>query len=189
MNKLISGIVAIGIYFAFIFLILLYYNVHKQKAKNYVEENSNRVTVTLVNSDKTVFNKRSKINIPKKPVPKHQTENKAHHAITPIPVPIPKRDKIKSNAPSKKEILAKKRAKREKLRKAKREKLAKKRKEEAKKKREAQKLARLEKIKKEREEKKKKKKRKSAKSLFASIKTKERPKKEHKRLKRYTKAE
>ncbi len=69
MNKITSGILAVCIYLGVIFLILLYYNVHKIKSKNYVEKNSNRITVTLVNSDKTVFNRSSKISIPKKPTP------------------------------------------------------------------------------------------------------------------------
>jgi len=68
-GKLFSGLVALGIYLGLIFLVLYFYNIHKIKAKNYVEKNSNRVTVTLVNSDKTVFNKSSKISTPNKPTP------------------------------------------------------------------------------------------------------------------------
>ncbi|MBD3793891.1 MAG: cell envelope integrity protein TolA [Campylobacterales bacterium] len=67
-GKLYSGVAAIGIYLLLIFIVLYYYNVHAQKAKNYVEKNSNRVTVTLVNSDKTVFNRSDEVNKPKKPV-------------------------------------------------------------------------------------------------------------------------
>ena len=78
MNKITSGILAVCIYLGVIFLILLYYNVHKIKSKNYVEKNSNRITVTLVNSDKTVFNRSSKISIPKKPTPINR-----HHLIKP----------------------------------------------------------------------------------------------------------
>ncbi|SFV69517.1 M-like protein [hydrothermal vent metagenome] len=67
--KLFSGFVALAIYLGLIFLVLYFYNIHKTKAKNYVEKNSNRVTVTLVNSDKTVFNKSSKVSTPHKPKP------------------------------------------------------------------------------------------------------------------------
>jgi len=115
MNKLTSGILAIGIYLSLIFLILLYYNIHEKKAKNYVEKNSNRITVTLVNSDKTVFNRSSKHSTPTKPIRVHHPikHNKPH--ITP---PKPKmlrhhiKPKIKEpkkiHTPTKKEIEAKK---------------------------------------------------------------------------------
>ena len=69
-GKVISGFVALAIYLSIIFMVLFFYNIHKTKAKNYVEKNSDRVTVTLVNSDKTVFNKSEKISTPNKPVPK-----------------------------------------------------------------------------------------------------------------------
>ena len=68
-GKLFSGLAALAIYLGLIFLVLYFYNIHKTKAKNYVEKNSNRVTVTLVNSDKTVFNKSSKVSTPNKPTP------------------------------------------------------------------------------------------------------------------------
>jgi len=68
-GKLFSGLAALAIYLGLIFLVLYFYNIHKTKAKNYVEKNSDRVTVTLVNSDKTVFNKSSKISTPNKPTP------------------------------------------------------------------------------------------------------------------------
>lgn len=68
-GKLVSGIAALAIYLSLIFLVLYFYNIHQTKAKNYVEKNSDRVTVTLVNSDKTVFNKSEKVSTPKKPVP------------------------------------------------------------------------------------------------------------------------
>ncbi len=100
MNKITSGILAIGIYLGIVFLILLYYNVHKIKSKNYVEKNSDRVTVTLVNSDKTVFNRNSKISIPKKIVPKHHSRNR-HHIVKPI---SPKHI-VKPKTPYKKEIV------------------------------------------------------------------------------------
>ena len=80
-GKLVSGIAALAIYLSLIFLVLYFYNIHETKAKNYVEKNSDRVTVTLVNSDKTVFNKKSKTSNHKKPIPKK---------LAPI-VPIPKK--------------------------------------------------------------------------------------------------
>jgi len=69
-GKLVSGIAALVIYLSLIFLVLYFYNIHQTKAKNYVEKNSDRVTVTLVNSDKTVFNRKDKMSNPKKPAPK-----------------------------------------------------------------------------------------------------------------------
>jgi len=82
-NKLVSsGLVAFSIYIGLIFLILLYYNVHAIKAKNFVEKNADRVTVTLVNSDKTVFNKSAKESSPTKPKP--------------LPTPIPTYCKTRS---------------------------------------------------------------------------------------------
>jgi len=68
-GKLISGIAAFAIYMSLIYIVLYFYNNHQVKAKNYVEKNSDRVTVTLVNSDKTVFNKKDKVTEPKKPIP------------------------------------------------------------------------------------------------------------------------
>ena len=68
-GKVVSGFVALAIYLGLIFTVLFFYNIHKTKAKNYVEKNADRVTVTLVNSDKTVFNKSSKISTPKIPTP------------------------------------------------------------------------------------------------------------------------
>ena len=67
-GKLVSGLVALLIYLTIIFVVLYFYNIHQTKAKNYVEKNANRVTVTLVNSDKTVFNRSDKVSTPKKPV-------------------------------------------------------------------------------------------------------------------------
>jgi len=67
--KLFSGFIALVIYLGLIFLVLYFYNIHKSKARNYVEKNSNRVTVTLVNSDKTVFNKSSKVSTHNRPKP------------------------------------------------------------------------------------------------------------------------
>jgi len=159
MNKLISGIIAIGIYLGLLFLILLYYNVHERKARNYVNKNSNRVTVTLVNSDKTVFNRSSKHSTPTKPLRVHHPIKHNNSHITP---PKPKivqhhiKPKIKEpkkvHTPTKKEIEAKKvaeaKARREKER-------AKRLAREAKAKKEAQRLAQIAKEKKKKEEAKK----------------------------------
>ena len=105
---------------------------HEQKAKNYVDKNSNRVTVTLINSDKTLLNKKSKVNMPNRPVPKksslkrkpvskkHLTKKhhiKKHHIKKPISKklipkkPTPKKSPIKKETP-KKDIEAIKKAER-----------------------------------------------------------------------------
>ena len=131
-KKIVSGIYAVAIYFLLIYFVLLFYNVHEQKAKNYVEKNSNRVTVTLVNSDKTLLNKKSKINMPNRPVPKKSSVkrkpvSKKHHIKKhhikkptskkttpkkPIPKkPTPKKTPIKKETP-KKDIEAIKKAER-----------------------------------------------------------------------------
>jgi hypothetical protein len=171
MNKVTSGILAIGIYLALLFLILLYYNVHKIKSKNYVEKNANRVTVTLVNSDKTVFNKSSKITIPKKPTPKrHHIKRVKYHAVASA---IPKKTKIKQIVPSKKSIqeskkIVKANVKREQERKRR---LARIKREKEKKKRE-----RLARIKREKEKKER------SKNLFSSIKIHNSPRKEPRRV-------
>ena len=93
-GKLVSGVAALAIYLGLIFLVLYFYNIHQTKAKNYVEKNSNRVTVTLVNSSKTVVNKSAKVSTPKKPVP----------LIAP---PIIKRTQPKKSVPKK--VIPKKR--------------------------------------------------------------------------------
>ncbi len=112
-GKVISGFAALVIYLSIIFMVLFFYNIHKAKAKNYVEKNSDRVTVTLVNSDKTVFNKSAKKSIPRKPVPKvvpsikkpivkKDTPHKIKRASKPIPKPkkrVPK--KVKKVVPKK----------------------------------------------------------------------------------------
>ena len=74
-GKVVSGFVALGIYLGLIFLVLYFYNIHETKAQKFAEKPSDRVTVTLVNSDKTVFNKSAKKSNNIKPLP--------------IPVPIP----------------------------------------------------------------------------------------------------
>jgi hypothetical protein len=74
-GKVVSGFVALGLYLGLIFLVLYFYNIHKTKAQKFAEKPSDRVTVTLVNSDMTVFNKSAKKSNNIKPLP--------------IPVPIP----------------------------------------------------------------------------------------------------
>ena len=177
MNKVTSGILAIGIYLALLFLILLYYNVHKIKSKNYVEKNANRVTVTLVNSDKTVFNKSSKITIPKKPTPRqHHTKKIKHHTVAPV---VPKKQRVKRIIPSKKEI------NRKKIEEAKRVARAKARREKEKKERERLARIKREKEKKERERlaRIKREKEKKERERLARIKR-EKEKKERERLAR-----
>ena len=119
-GKVISGFAALVIYLSIIFMVLFFYNIHKAKAKNYVEKNSDRVTVTLVNSDKTVFNKSAKKSTPKKPVPKvvphvkkpivkkhtpkKEIPKKIKRATKPIPKPkkvIPKKVVPKKVVPKK----------------------------------------------------------------------------------------
>jgi outer membrane biosynthesis protein TonB len=86
-GKVVSGFVALGIYLGLIFLVLFFYNIHKTKAKNYVEKNSDRVTVTLVNSDKTVFNKSEKVSTPNKPTIPMIVPPVPLKRATPKPVP------------------------------------------------------------------------------------------------------
>ncbi|HGZ70126.1 MAG TPA: hypothetical protein ENK74_01880, partial [Nitratifractor sp.] len=158
MNKLTSGIVAISIYLGLIFLILLYYNVHEIKAKNYVEKNSNRVTVTLVNSDKTVFNKSSKHSTPTKPIRVHHSiRPQKSHTVPPKPKTLRHPIKPKKvHTPTKKEIEEKKVAKakarraKERLKRLERERVANIKK--AKSKKEAERLAQIAKAKKRRAE-------------------------------------
>ena len=119
-GKILSGFVALAIYLSIIFMVLFFYNIHKVTAKNYVEKNSGRVTVTLVNSNKTVFNKSSKKSISKNPVPIHKiiphikkhivkkhtpkkiTHKKIKRATKPIPKPKPKKVIPKKTIPKKK---------------------------------------------------------------------------------------
>jgi len=156
MNKLISGIIAIGIYLGLLFLILLYYNIHEKKARDYVEKNSNRVTVTLINSDKTVFNRSSKHSIPTKPLRVHHPiKHNKSHITSPKPKIVqhhikPKnKEPKKVHTPTKKEIEAKKIAE-AKARRAKER--AKRLAREAKAKKEAQRLARIAREKRKKEE-------------------------------------
>ena len=120
-GKIVSGIVALAIYLSIIFLVLFFYNIHQTKAKNYVEKNSDRVTVTLVNSDKTVFNRSDKVSTPKKPapvvppivkkktpkkhIPKKVVPKKVERASKPIPKPkrvvVPKKHTPKKVVPKK----------------------------------------------------------------------------------------
>ena len=95
-RKLLSGISALSIYLGLIFLILFYYNIHKIKAKNYVDKNSARVTVTLVNSDKTVFNKSSK-----KTTTSSSSSSIPAPIIPPVPLKRPTNAKPKKHVPKK----------------------------------------------------------------------------------------
>ena len=106
-GKALSGFAALAIYLGLIFLVLFFYNIHRTETKNYVEKNSNRVTVTLVNSDKTVFNKSAKVSTPKKPtpivVPPILLKRPKHVAKKHIPKKIvPKRIRPKKVKPKKK---------------------------------------------------------------------------------------
>jgi len=80
--KIFSGIAALVIYMLLILTILFFYNIHQVKAKNYVEKNENRVTVTLVNSEKTVLNRSDKSSSTNKPMPL---------IVPPIPLKTPKK--------------------------------------------------------------------------------------------------
>ncbi|NOZ89969.1 MAG: cell envelope integrity protein TolA [Epsilonproteobacteria bacterium] len=198
MSKLTSGILAIGIYLGLIFLILLYYNIHKIKAKNYVEKNSNRVTVTLVNSDKTVFNKSSKKSTPIKPRP-----SRVHHNVKPIKTHIPtsqlkhitppvKKEPKKVTTPTKKELEAKRVAQAQRRAKERKKRLEQERVAQLakdKKKKEAQRLARIKReqeAKKEAQRIKREQEAKKEQERLARIK-KEKEKKEQERLARIKK--
>ncbi len=99
-GKIFSGIAALTIYILLILSVLFFYNIHQVKAKNYVEKNENRVTVTLVNSDKTVFNRSDKSSNKNKPTPmvvppvplksSKSEEHKAKKAPPKVSKPIPK---------------------------------------------------------------------------------------------------
>jgi len=95
-GKIFSGIAALVIYMLLILTILFFYNIHQVKAKNYVEKNENRVTVTLVNSEKTVLNRSDKSSNTNKPTPL---------VVPPIPLKIPK--KTSKEAPKKVERASK----------------------------------------------------------------------------------
>ena len=108
-GKVVSGFVALGIYLGLIFLVLYFYNIHETKAQKFAENPSDRVTVTLVNSDKTVFNKSSKTSNNIKPIPlapmlikKPHTPPKKH-VIKKVP---PKKHVIKK-VPPKKHVIKK----------------------------------------------------------------------------------
>ncbi len=111
-GKVISGLVAFVLYFCLIFVILYFYNIHQTKAKNYVKKNDNRVTVTLVNSDKTVLNKRDKTSnhqkpvtpvVPKKIIPKKVTPQKHTPKLT-TRIPMPKKVHVPKKVMPKKVI-------------------------------------------------------------------------------------
>lgn len=90
-GKLLSGVAAFSIYLGLIFLILFFYNVHRTKAKNYVEKNADRVTVTLVNSDKTVLNRSDKVSNKNKPTP----------VVPPVSLPKPEKVPVQTQRSSK----------------------------------------------------------------------------------------
>lgn len=92
-GKMFSGIVALLIYMLMILTILFFYNIHQVKAKNYVKKNENRVTVTLVNSDKTVLNRSDKRSNKNKPTPL---------VTPPIPLKTPQKIVPKKKVASKK---------------------------------------------------------------------------------------
>ncbi len=146
-SKTASGIIAVAIYFLIIYAILLFYNVHKQKAKNYVEKNSNRVTVTLVNSDRTLLNKSSKVTTPNRPVPKIKSIPK--HAIISPPKRIVPKKRIPKKEP-RRDIKVKERARQAQIKKN-REVKERARQAQIKKNREAKERARQAQIKKNRE--------------------------------------
>jgi len=118
-GKLLSGIAALSIYLGLIFLILFFYNIHKTKARNYVKKNSDRVTVTLVNSDKTVLNRSDKVSNKNRPTPvvplvplkkhikkikqvkKEPKKTERTSKVIPRPKPLPKKTKPKKVAPKK----------------------------------------------------------------------------------------
>ncbi len=115
-GKIFSGVAALFIYMLLIFTVLFFYNIHQVKAKNYVEKNENRVTVTLVNSDKTVLNRSDKTSNNNKPTPlvtppvPLKTPAKTDRAAKPIlkiVKPIPKKV-IPQKAVPKKVIITKK---------------------------------------------------------------------------------
>ena len=106
-KKIISGIAAVLIYFLLIYIVLLNYNRHEEKAKNYVEENSNRITVTLVNSDNTVINKSSKENNTKKPLPQSNLTPPNILPIVPLKTPIKVKPPTKIKEPIKRVIAPK----------------------------------------------------------------------------------
>ena len=121
-GKIVSGIVALAIYLSIIFLVLFFYNIHQTKAKNYVEKNADRVTVTLVNSNKTVFNHSDKVTTPKKTVspiptiikniPKKKISNKhISKRVEPTKVVPKKRERASRPIPKPKHIVVPKKTK------------------------------------------------------------------------------
>ena len=88
-GKVVSGFAALAIYLGFIVGILFFYNIHQTKAKNYVEKNDNRITVTLVNSDKTVLNRSDE----------SSNENKPTAIIPSVPLKTPQKVEPVKSAP------------------------------------------------------------------------------------------
>ena len=99
-GKIISGILALLIYFGIIFLFFYFYNIHQTKAKNYVDKNSNRVTVTLVNIGNKAFNKSLKKSNRVKPTPPIITPP-IHHIKRPNKRVVSKKHIIKKHIPKK----------------------------------------------------------------------------------------
>ncbi len=120
-GKVVSGFVALGIYLGLIFLVLYFYNIHQTKLKKFAEKPLDRVTVTLVNSDKTVFNKSStksnhiKPSLPIVPIPLKQVHKPVSKRHIVKQKSTPKRHRVKKHIPKKvvkpKAIVKKHRAK------------------------------------------------------------------------------
>ncbi|HIC78905.1 MAG TPA: hypothetical protein EYP02_06940, partial [Sulfurovum sp.] len=107
-KKILSGIAAVIIYFLLIYIVLLNYNRHEEKAKNYVEENSNRVTVTLVNSNETIINKSATKSNTNKPMPKANLTPMVIPPIIPLKTPVKIKTPIKAKEPIKRVTVPKK---------------------------------------------------------------------------------
>ena len=106
-GKVVSGFVALGIYLGLIFLVLYFYNIHQTKLKKFAEKPLDRVTVTLVNSDKTVFNKSStksnhiKPSLPIVPIPLKQVHKPVSKRHIVKQKSTPKRHRVKKHIPKK----------------------------------------------------------------------------------------
>ena len=107
-KKILSGIAAVIIYFLLIYIVLLNYNRHEEKAKNYVEENLNRVTVTLVNSNETIINKSATKSNTNKPMPKANLTPMVIPPIIPLKTPVKIKTPIKAKEPIKRVTVPKK---------------------------------------------------------------------------------
>jgi len=143
MSKLISGILAVLIYLGLLYLIVIALN-REKNIKNYVEKDSQRVSVVLVNSDRTIFNRKDK-----KTSTSSSLDRSTSHLVPskhPIAPPIKSQTKKSSIVSSSHKIsnsYLKKKKKAERLARIKKERERKKRLEELKKKRERERLARV----------------------------------------------